>query len=88
MGAAEVIAFEEVRARKQWNSLRHQLHERLDQGLDSLAPQWHELPSTFTEVTTTLWDLRQQLPWGHYRDERGAWAAWCTRSHAGPLSQM
>ena len=29
MGAAEVISFEEVRASKQWATLRHQLHERL-----------------------------------------------------------
>jgi hypothetical protein len=26
MGAAEVVAFEEVRARKQWDTLRQQLH--------------------------------------------------------------
>ena len=30
MGAAEVISFEEVRARKQWSTLRQQLHERFD----------------------------------------------------------
>jgi hypothetical protein len=28
MGATEVIAFEEVRARKQWSILRQQLHTR------------------------------------------------------------
>jgi hypothetical protein len=33
MGAAEVISFEEVRARKQWATLRQQLHERFDQWL-------------------------------------------------------
>ena len=31
MGAAEVISFEEVRARKQWDALRGQLHTRFDQ---------------------------------------------------------
>ena len=36
MGAAEVISFEEVRARKQWDTLRQQLHERFDQWLDTL----------------------------------------------------
>ena len=61
MGAGEVIAFEEVRARKQWSILRHQLHERFDQWLDALEQRWHELPSTLTEVTATVWDLRQQL---------------------------
>jgi hypothetical protein len=61
MGAAEVIAFEEVRARKQWASLRQQLHERFDQWLDTLEQQWHELPATLPEVTATVWDLRQPL---------------------------
>jgi hypothetical protein len=64
MGAAEVIAFEEVRARKQWGTLRHQLHERFDQWLDTLETQWHEPPSTLPEVTATVWALRQQLTGG------------------------
>jgi uncharacterized protein UPF0236 len=64
MGAAEVIAFEEVRARKQWDSLRHQLHERFDQWLDTLETQWHEPPSAFPEVTAMVWALRQQLTGG------------------------
>ena len=64
MGAAEVISFDEVRARKQWNSLRQQLHERFDQWLDTLEQQWHEPPSTLSEMTTTVWDLRQQLTGG------------------------
>jgi hypothetical protein len=60
MGAAEVISFEEVRARKQWDTLRQQLHARFDHWLDTLEQQWHEPPSTRMEVTATLWDLRQQ----------------------------
>jgi hypothetical protein len=64
MGAAEVIAFEEVRARKQWSTLRQQLHERFDQWLDTLEQRWHEPPSTLTEVSATVWDLRQQLTGG------------------------
>jgi len=64
MGAAEVIAFEEVRARKQWSTLRQQLHERFDQWLDTLEQRWHEPPSTLTEATATVWDLRQQLTGG------------------------
>jgi Uncharacterised protein family (UPF0236) len=64
MGAAEVIAFEEVRARKQWDTLRHQLHERFDQWLDTLATQWHEPPATLPEMTATVWNLRQQLTGG------------------------
>src|SRR5437764_1120500 len=64
MGAAEVISFEEVRARKQWATLRQQLHERFDQWLDTLEQQWHEPPATLPEVTATVWDLRQQLTGG------------------------
>jgi len=64
MGAAEVIAFEEVRARKQWSTLRQQLHERFDQWLDTLEQAWHEPPATLSEVTATVWDLRQQLTGG------------------------
>jgi hypothetical protein len=64
MGAAEIIAFEEVRARKQWSTLRQQLHKRFDQWLDTLEQQWHESPSPLTEVTTTVWDMRQQLMGG------------------------
>ena len=64
MGAAEIISFEEVRARKQWDTLRQQLHKRFDQWLDTLEQQWHEPPSTLTEVTGTVWALRQQLTGG------------------------
>jgi hypothetical protein len=64
MGAAEVISIEEVRARKQWSSLRQQLHARFDQWLDTLEQVWHEPPATLSEVTTTVWDLRQQLTGG------------------------
>jgi hypothetical protein len=72
MGAAEVIAFEEVRARKQWDTLRRQLHERFDQWLDTLETQWHEPPSTLPEVTATVWALRQQLTGGITETDRGA----------------
>ena len=64
MGAAEIIVFEEVRARKQWDTLRQQLHARFDPWLDTLEQQWHEPPSTLMEVTATVWALRQQLTGG------------------------
>ena len=64
MGAAEIIVFEEVRARKQWDTLRQQLHARFDQWLDTLEQQWYEPPSTLMEVTATVWALRQQLTGG------------------------
>ena len=46
MGAAEVIAFEEVRARKQWDALRGQLHTRFDQWLDGWEEQLRKPPPT------------------------------------------
>jgi len=42
MGAAEVISFEEVRARKQCDALRRQLHTHFDQWLDGLEAQLQE----------------------------------------------
>ena len=89
MGAAEVIAFEEVRARKQWATLRHQLHECFDPWLDTLETQGHEPPATLPEVTATVWALRQQLTGGltetivaHvHRGEHDRQQATCPRCH-------
>src|SRR5437867_4032488 len=64
MGAAEVISFEEVRARKQWDALRHQLHDRFDQWLDGLEAQLQEPEPTLTQVTETVWNLRHALTGG------------------------
>lgn len=64
MGCTEVIAFDEVRARQQWSTLRQQLHARFDQWLATLEQAWHEPPATLAEVTATVWDLRQQLTGG------------------------
>ena len=59
MGAAEVISFEEVRARKQWDALRGQLHTRFDQWLDALEAQLLEPAPSLAQVTETVWHLRQ-----------------------------
>ncbi len=64
MGAAEVISFEEVRARKQWDALRRQLHTRFDQWLDGLEAQLQEPAPTLAQVTETVWNLRQELTGG------------------------
>jgi cyclopropane fatty-acyl-phospholipid synthase-like methyltransferase len=61
MGAAEIISLDEVRARKQWESLRPQLHARFDQWLDRLEEQWPESEPTLAAVTETVWDLRHAL---------------------------
>jgi hypothetical protein len=64
VGCAEIISLPEVRARKQWDALRQQLHARFDQWLDTLEQQWPEPPSTLPEVTAMVWDVRQQLTGG------------------------
>jgi hypothetical protein len=61
MGAAEVISFEEVRARKQWSTLRQRLHERFDRWLDALEQRLTAPQPTLTEITHVVWDLRQEL---------------------------
>src|SRR5262249_23251411 len=89
MGAAEVIAFEEIRAKKQWDTLRHQLHERFDQWLDTLETQGHEPPATLQEGAATVWALRQQFTGGltetivaHvHRGEHDRQLATCPRCH-------
>ena len=64
MGAAEVISFEEVRARKQWDALRGQLHTRFDQWRDGLEAPRPEATPTLAPVTETVWNLRQELTGG------------------------
>src|SRR5256885_15777388 len=64
MGYAEIISLPEVRARKQWDLLRQQLHSRFDQWLDGLEEQLPEPTSTLAEVTETVWNLRQDLTGG------------------------
>ncbi|MDH3602011.1 MAG: ISKra4 family transposase [Candidatus Tectomicrobia bacterium] len=61
MGYAEVISLSEVRASKQWASLRHQLHDRFDQWLDRLEAQLPEPETTLAQITETVWNLRQEL---------------------------
>src|SRR5437764_1164156 len=62
--AAEVISLGEVRARKQWETLRQHLHDRFDQWLDGLETQLPEPEATLGEVCETIWALRQQLTGG------------------------
>jgi hypothetical protein len=64
MGYAEVISLDEVRASKQWDLLREQLHSRFDQWLDRLQEQLPEPGSTLAQVTETVWNLRQDLTGG------------------------
>jgi hypothetical protein len=61
MGQAEVISLDEVRASKQWASLRQQLHDYFDQWLDALQAQLPEPETTLEQITETVWALRQDL---------------------------
>ena len=61
MGCAEVISFDEVRARKHWTTLRQRLHERFDQWLDRLEAALPEVAPTVGQVSEAIWTLRQQL---------------------------
>lgn len=64
MGYAEVISLPEVRARKQWEALRQQLHELFDQWLDAVEAQLPASAPTLAQVSETIWTLRQQLTGG------------------------
>ena len=64
MGCAEVISLTEVRASKQWDALRQQLHTRFDQWLDTLDQQLRAPPTTLSQVSDTVWGLRQSLTGG------------------------
>jgi hypothetical protein len=64
MGAAEIISFEEVRARKQWDALRQELHTHFDEWLDGLEAQLQASAPTLAQVTETVWHRRQALTGG------------------------
>lgn len=64
MGYAEVISLPEVRASKQWEALRQQLHARFDQWLDAVEAQLPTSAPTLAQVSETIWALRQQLTGG------------------------
>lgn len=62
--AAEVISLDEVRASQQRQVLRQQLHECFDRWLDELETQLPEPKPTLTQVSETIWTLRQSLTAG------------------------
>ena len=51
MGSAQVISLSEVRASRQWQGLRDQLHARFDQWLDRLQEQLPDPQTRLSEVT-------------------------------------
>ena len=80
MGCAEVISLSEVRARKQWDGLRQELHARFDQWLDDLEARLPEPEVTLSEVS----DSRMAAaPRPHRRPHRDP-AQPCSRGGAAP----
>jgi hypothetical protein len=53
VGCPEVISLPEVRARKQWEALRQQLHERFDRWLDEVEAQLPASAPTLAQVSET-----------------------------------
>jgi hypothetical protein len=64
VGCAEIISFDEVRARKHWTTLRQRRHEHSDQWLDRLEAALPEGEPTLGRVRETIWVLRQELTGG------------------------
>jgi Uncharacterised protein family (UPF0236) len=64
VGCAEIISFDEVRARKHWTTLRQRLHARFDQWLDRLEAALPAGEPTLGQVSEALWALRQELTGG------------------------
>jgi hypothetical protein len=54
MGQAEVISLDEVRASKQWASLRQQLHDYLDGWIDDLQAKLPNPETTLDQITETV----------------------------------
>ena len=75
--AAEVISLADVRASRQHQALRQELHERFDQWLDQVEGQRPDAKLTLAQVSETILGLRQTLTASvvqtmvdhHYQDE-------------------
>jgi hypothetical protein len=80
MGCAEIISLAEVRASKQWDGLRQDLHARFDQWLDDLEARLPEPKVTLSEVSDLVWQLRQDLT-------GGLTETLITHAHAGEQSR-
>jgi Uncharacterised protein family (UPF0236) len=80
MGCAEIISLSEVRARKQWETLRQDLHSRFDQWLNRLEERLPEPACTLAEVSDIVWQLRQDLT-------GGLTETILTQAHAGEQSR-
>ena len=55
MGSAQILSFSEVRARRQWQGRRDQLHARFAPWLDRLQEQLPDPQTSLAEVTEAVW---------------------------------
>jgi hypothetical protein len=62
--AAEIIALDDVRASRQRQTWREQLHACFDRWLDEVATELPEVAPTLARVSGTIWALRQSLTAG------------------------
>ena len=64
MGAAAVISLAEVREKKQRAEFRRQVHEQLDEWLDTVEEQMKAPKPTLEQITRAVWAQRQGLTGG------------------------
>jgi len=64
MGQAEIISLDQVRATHHLSQLRQHLHACFDQWLDTLVPYLDDTPMKLSDLTTVMWQLRQELMGG------------------------
>jgi len=61
MGHAEIIPLDDMRANHHRRQLRQSLHADFDRWLDTLEADLDDAAMTLSDLTTTLWQLRQDL---------------------------
>ena len=64
MGQAEIISLDQVRATHHLSQLRQHLHACFDQWLDTLVLSLNDTPMKLSDLTTVMWQLRQELMGG------------------------
>ena len=61
MGHAEIIPLDDIRTNHHRRQLRQILHECFDRWLDTLESDLDDTAMTLSDLTTTIWQLRQAL---------------------------
>jgi hypothetical protein len=61
MGHAEIIPLDDIGTNHHRRQLRQILHECFDRWLDTLESDLDDTAMTLSDLTTTIWQLRQAL---------------------------